>query len=844
MSDRDPPDLGTFRPLRDPGTGAARPASRSAEDRWAEPAIALSPEHQPQTFDIAKPPRAEMRDPDPIFADMTEEPLPRIARTQPATGHGAAAKARARTPAPRPSYGLPAAHSAPRRGGALKAVAVGLAVTALLAGAGALALTVYAPVDLVRDRLIAEVKARTGRDLVVGSRPSMTFWPNIAVSLGDVALSGPTGMAGPPMVTVARLEAAIDLWPLLSRRIVVDDVTLRSPRIDLRVDAKGRRNWEFASLLPPPRVQYAQAGKLTFDDLPEELRAFARGASDGRRVTSPSASGDLAIGRLRIIDGTVTYADLRTGLAETLERVSLTLEAPDLAAPMQATGQLAWRGETVRVDTRVAPFRAVLAGTPAHTTTVLGAGALAVTYKGSVASDATGPKLDGQLTLQTASLTRATTWAGRPLVGEAAQGPASLRGRLTLAGGKGSLTDANMQMTGLQASGVAGVDLTAQRPRVTGTIRVADADLGRLGTLRLAEAVVRAQPAEQARPLTPPAPKPAQRPQSIEDLLKADVPAPTRPQVRGSTARDGWSDDVIDLSVLGLLDADVRLAFTRVAAPDGGLQAGPGNVAVALTNRVARVTIDDLTIFEGKVRGTITLDAAAARPTLAVNLTGDNVALQPLLRAAGTDGLDGRARIVVAVTSSGRTERQFIDALAGRAEVTAPRGAIVGVDVSGELAGIPQGRMPRFERDPAKRTDFTDLGASVTIAKGIADNRDFRITTRDARAVGSGQIALGARTIDFTLRPKITAALQAPAGLGGGGLDLSKMDLPVRITGPLDQPTVAADVADAFKNPGAIVDAVKTLDQKQVQDTVKGVLSGDPQATGKARDFLNNLLKR
>jgi hypothetical protein len=48
-----------------------------------------------------------------------------------------------------------------------------------------------------------------------------------------------------------------------------------------------------------------------------------------------------------------------------------------------------------------------------------------------------------------------------------------------------------------------------------------------------------------------------------------------------------------------------------------------------------------------------------------------------------------------------------------------------------------------------------------------------------------------------------------------------------------------------LRNPGEVVETLKQLDRNgEVQDTVKGVLAGDEAAKKKARDFLNNLIKR
>src|SRR5688572_17547568 len=41
-------------------------------------------------------------------------------------------------------------------------------------------LLVAAPVDLVRDRIIDQVKARTGRDLTVAGATSLSFFPRLA----------------------------------------------------------------------------------------------------------------------------------------------------------------------------------------------------------------------------------------------------------------------------------------------------------------------------------------------------------------------------------------------------------------------------------------------------------------------------------------------------------------------------------------------------------------------------------------------------------------------------------------------------------------------------------------
>jgi AsmA protein len=335
-----------------------------------------------------------------------------------------------------------------------------------------------------------------------------------------------------------------------------------------------------------------------------------------------------------------------------------------------------------------------------------------------------------------------------------------------------------------------------------------------------------------ARPAT-------QSPQSIEDLLKE--PAAT-PQVRGYLSRDGWKETPLDLSGLGIFDADVRLAFGRLTSQS--FNTNQGQVHVVVTGRTAKLVVDDLALHDGKVRGTFAFDAANAKPVLTIAMTLDGVALGPLLKDAGAESIDGRAKVTLNVAGMGHTERQIVDTLAGKAEISVPRGTITGYDVGAIVRGLAKMKLPRGEPDPKAKTEFTDFGAAFTITKGIADNKDFRIVTRDARAIGSGQIALGPRTIDFTVRPKLTAPVETPAGLGGPGVNLAALDLPIRITGPLAQPNVSADLQSLAANPAKALEAVDPATRREVEDTVKGVLAGDEAAKAKARDVLNRLFGR
>ena len=155
----------------------------------------------------------------------------------------------------------------------------------LLTAAGLGALVVFAPVGMIRDQIVREVQVRTGRDLVIGGRTSLTLFPSLGITMGDVSLSSPRGMGGPAFVKMKQLEIRVPVLPLLSRKLSVERLVLNEPMFELRVDARGRRSWDFAELAGPPTLMVAQASSSkpgsakSPADLPSELQDFLRNST-------------------------------------------------------------------------------------------------------------------------------------------------------------------------------------------------------------------------------------------------------------------------------------------------------------------------------------------------------------------------------------------------------------------------------------------------------------------------------------------------------------------------------------------------------------------------------------
>lgn len=680
-------------------------------------------------------------------------------------------------------------------------------------GAGAVALAVtFAPTGIIRDQLVRVVKARTGRDLVIAGRTSLSVFPNLAVSMGDVTLSAPPGMGGAPLVRMRRLEADVALMPLLGRRVAIDRLVLAEPVIELRVDSRGRRSWDFAELAGPRPVTLAQVverGKI----LPPELKDFLENATPReagpQTRTAPGRGGgleDIALGDIRIENGTIKFRDERSGLAEEVRAINVRLLGTSLAAQVSAKGDLELRGDRIDFDGRVSSPKALIEERPTRLALTIGSPKGHGRYEGAVKIVNSIPQLDGRLKLDTPSVLALAGWIGAPVspgpTAGTGLGAISIEGEVKNGLTWLSLADARLKLDAITGTGTVNVDLVGGRPHVKAQLRLAALDLN---------PYLQVEPAEGSRGIEaqPPAGQAPQRP----------AQAPAGPQVRGFNQRSGWSEVPIDLAMLGIADADVRLSMGRVAWRE--MKLGTTDLTISLKGRALRTTIDDVRLYGGQGRGTITMEPSGKSVATAANLTLDVADGHAMLKdMAGFDWIAGRAKVQLAVGGSGGTQKAIMEGLNGKAEIGLVDGAIVGYDITQMIQGLSQGRVPGLARVPGERTPFTDAGASFQLRGGIAETKDLRVVSAALRLTGAGTIDVGRRQVDMTLRPRlVSAAAGAPAAGELGGLEL-----PVRVRGPWERTQIAADMDALLKNPNQVIDTLRQIG-KQIQEGKGGELN-------------------
>jgi AsmA protein len=724
----------------------------------------------------------------------------------------------------------------------------GLVFLLFAAGAGVGYLILNPPSDLIRQTIAAQVKDKTGRDLVVAGPAAFSFYPGLGVILKDVTLSGPPGSPA-MLVKMDELDINIKTMPLLNRQIEVRRLILRRPVFDLRVDRQGRKNWTLAEASTFQRYAQAEAtapqpGDAGTTGAPIVTDAPPRPAGPGLRLPAKLSDIDhLQMDDVRIESGTLRYTDERTGKTQSVTAVNMKLNIKSLSSALTASGDFAWQGEKTEFNGKVSPVRSVLEEKPAQMEFAAKNRHAAANYDGSL-HVGEGADLAGKLDIKGASVKGLAKWLGTAVPDVQGLGPFTIAGDLQTNGNVTSLSNAKMSLDGATATGNTRVTTGGVRPYVAANLQISELNLNKY--LGSGGGSARSAPAEKAPAPARPAAKAGSQTDagSIEDLI--DKPA-TGPKVHGYTERAGWSNAPIDLSLFGVADTDAKLRVGRLIFQD--IKVGQTALTVALKNKVLKTTFDNIQLYDGKGKGFLNVDATSKAPAIGANFGLDGLSALPFLKdAADMEWLSGKAHLALQLATRGGSQLQLVENLNGKADFSFADGALVGFNVAGAVRGISQGKFSALKKSPTEKTDFSELSATFKITDGIAQNQDLKLTSPLLRVSGAGAVQMPQRTLDYTVKPKLVASLEGQKGAA----NISGIEVPVRITGSWDRPKFEPDLKGLLSDPNKAADTVKQLGKqlkgKNSKEIVDGLLGKGDGTTGstksKAKDILNNLLKQ
>lgn len=369
-----------------------------------------------------------------------------------------------------------------------------------------------------------------------------------------------------------------------------------------------------------------------------------------------------------------------------------------------------------------------------------------------------------------------------------------------------SLSGASFEIDDTTATGTLGADLRGARPRVT-----ADLDMQRLD-------------------LTP------------------FLGAGSQQQDTEPSLNEDWDDTPLDLAALKAMDATITVAADEVIMDQITLNDALLNTRLDNGRLSAIFRRDDnapgFKVFQGNWSGDLVLDASRSTPTLQVNALADSIAAQDMLTAlTGFQNLNGLGDVLIDLSSEGTSIKALINGLDGKFETDLNDGALRGLNLTKlvqnasnlqDLVSSGGLTVASFQEafSPNATTDFSKFIGSMDITNGVATLTDLNIDNPVVGIFGSGQIDLGARTLDIRLTPR----LDVNAAGAGSTIGVGDIPIPVRIYGSwssvrfgLDSSAVQAELTSRLRGQAA----------SELADRIggdAGAIIGDIVGGGSSRD--------
>ena len=575
----------------------------------------------------------------------------------------------------------------------MKRIAILAVIAVGLVGLGALAVPLLVSPDLIKQRIAERISAATGRQVTLAGEPNLSIYPHLAVTIDRLTIANPQGMGDDPFLVADEVTTRLHLLPLLTGRVALDTFELVRPRVHLISDGNGRANWQMA-------------------------------AGDGQ---GGPAIGDLALGQVRIDDGTVVYDDLADKRHEELDAVNLDIAwaAPDAAA--SGNGKLAWRGETVEFNGSVASPRDLFAGKGSQVRFAIASTPLRVSFNGK-ALGVDGANLEGEASVSTPSLRTVVALLGAPLGNGPILGPASIAGKLAWHGSGLSFTEATFSLDGNDAKGAASIDFSGARPAVQGTIAAAKLDL-----------------------------------------------SPYFEAVRADAGANGpWPFAATRLPVADLADCDIRISASEVLI--GGVRMTGFGATGIVKDGVVTVNIGEAQVYGGKLGATIAAKMDGDRLVGHVKATIDGALAQaPLKDLLAVEALSGKANASIDVNAGGASWGALLHSLAGDASIAIADGTLSGIDIKAIAARMVD---PLAEPMPPGGGSalFGKLAATLSIANSVVSTGDLTVDGQDYA------VALNGRGSLITGSVEANATLTMTAGAGA--------TIPLTITGTWASPLI------------------------------------------------------
>ncbi|WP_338365223.1 AsmA family protein [uncultured Pseudoalteromonas sp.] len=627
------------------------------------------------------------------------------------------------------------------------------------------------PTDTIFNKVSEQVENTTGRTLTIKGDKTLSVFPALKLELNDVHFANMQTGSRKDMASMEQLAVHIPWLSLFGGEFKLDKFVITEPNILLETDKNGKPNWQlFDAVAEQPQEQTQSGGAVK---LPENF--------------------DIELGEVAIYGGTFTYLDGQTGAKQQISDLELAILLPSLRKTLEIKGGITYMQERFELDVKLDTPAKAIEGATFDVTQSVDSRLVDLAFSGSIAQQ--GKDIKGELALSGDSVKELAAWQGVDLnAKQNAFNAFSVNGKMHLAGETFNLEELIATLDELEIKGKSELNL-GNRLAVN-----ADIDLGML----------------DLNPYLPETVAKQQEPQSEE-------PSEAQPIV--------WDDTKIDFSALNALDANVVIRSSGLKAND--ITLGENQLTVNLKRAVAKISLDKFVAYEGNGKGVVTVNAKQTLYKISTNFSLDKIDAQPLLSdAAGFDKLMGKGSLNWNLTTTGQSQKTFINALNGELGFEFADGAVKGANIAemvrkgkelitGNLSAVSEGLDTGFEE--SKQTDFSALTGSFNFTNGVGHNNDLSLMSPLIRITGEGDVDLPKTNVDYRL---VTGIVDSIEGQGTTD-DSTGFKIPLRIKGPFHDVGFKLDVSNALKDKAKQrLDDAKEKAKEKAKDKVKDKLKG------------------
>lgn len=463
---------------------------------------------------------------------------------------------------------------------------------------------------------------------------------------------------------------------------------------------------------------------------------FAASAA-GEEGGVPAPATGFTLDQGSITAGSIRFNDRQTGRQIALDNVDATLSIPDFSGPFTLAATALSGGQSVALDLSGGVFSAFAIGRVVPLTASLTAGGSTVSFdgRGGYAPVAA----EGALTANLADLPALGALIGGDL---GRPGPGLGQDKLQVTG--------TLTMDGTGAAFLRGAEIVADQNQVKG-----DLDL---------------LPGESRFKLK-------------GQLAAGPITIGTGPEGEmgggqaGGMEAEGWPTGEIDVSGLGAVDAEI--AFAAPSVNLGVLKLGQTRALVTVDRARAVIDIREMQAYEGQITGDFVVNGRGGL-SVGGRLQFAGLKTQPLLTdLAGWDRLVSTGDFELEFLGVGNSIDAIMKSLKGKGALELGQGELRGLDIAGMLQNLDLNYVGE-----GQKTIFDGLAGTFTITGGVLSNSDLKLVAPYVTASGAGELGLGARTLNYRLRP---TALAAEDGTGG-------VMVPLLVTGTWADPKFRLDL--------------------------------------------------